>query len=156
LIGSVAEKIPFIALSLVSSVLTILSQKAGNAILSMEEIPLSVRVLAASKSLIGYIWKMIFPLNLVPFYPYPKDVSLFSVGYLFAALVVIGITVISFVAARKQKLWLSVWSYYVVTLIPVLGIIQVGSQAMADRYSYLPGIGPSLAAVWRPRGSSKN
>jgi tetratricopeptide (TPR) repeat protein len=146
------EKIPFFALALVSSVLTILAQKSGGAILSVQEIPLSIRVLSSAKSLIGYLWKMILPLNLVPFYPYPRDVSLFSAGYFLAIILVAGITILSFMAVKKQKLWLSVWSYYVITLLPVLGIIQVGSQAMADRYAYLPGIGLffliGLAAAW--------
>jgi tetratricopeptide (TPR) repeat protein len=153
--SAVVEKLPFFALTLVSSVLTVMAQKSGGAILSVEEIPLSIRVLTSAKSLVGYLWKMIMPLNLVPFYPYPKDVSFFSAGYLFAVILVAGITILAFIAVKKQKLWLSVWSYYVITLIPVLGIIQVGSQAMADRYAYLPGIGLffliGLAAAWAYR-----
>jgi lipoprotein NlpI len=138
------EKIPFIALSLISSVLTVLAQRAGGALVSMESAPLSTRVLVGASSLISYLWKMIWPFNLMPFYPYPTGVSLLSLEYLFAIIFVIGITLICIVSAKKQRLWLSVWSYYVVTLIPVIGIVQVGRQAMADRYTYLPSLGPFL------------
>ena len=149
------EKIPLIALSLVSSVLTVLAQRAGGALVSMESAPLSTRVLVGVRSLIAYLWKMIWPLNLTPFYPYPTDVSLLSLEYLFTIVLVIGITIICIVSAKKQRLWLSVWSYYVMTLIPVIGIVQVGRQAMADRYTYLPSLGPflimGLGVAWASR-----
>jgi lipoprotein NlpI len=138
------EKIPLIALSLISSVLTVLAQRTGGALVSMESIPFSTRVLVGARSLIAYLWKMIWPLNLIPFYPYPTHVSLLSLEYLSTIFFVIGITIICVVSAKKQRLWLSVWSYYVMTLIPVIGIVQVGRQAMADRYTYLPSLGPFL------------
>jgi tetratricopeptide (TPR) repeat protein len=149
---SLAEKFPFIALSLISSILTMFAQKAGNALLSVEDIPLSARALVAAQSLIAYLGKMIFPINLLPFYQYPKNVSFFSLEYLAAIVFVIGITTVCIVVAKKRKLWLSAWSYYLVTLIPVIGIVKVGSQSMADRYAYLPSLGPflifGLAAPW--------
>jgi Tfp pilus assembly protein PilF len=138
------EKIPFIALSLISSVLTILAQRAGGALVSTESIPLSTRLLVGARSLIDYLWKIIWPFNLIPFYPYPTNVSLLSLEYLITIVFVIGITIFCVASAKKQRLWLSVWSYYVITLIPVIGIVQVGRQAMADRYTYLPSIGPFL------------
>jgi Tfp pilus assembly protein PilF len=146
------EKLPFIALSLISSILTILAQKTKEAISSMEAVTLSTRLLVAAKSLVAYLWKMAVPLNLIPFYPYPKNISLASLEYFLAIVLVVGIGIICAVTARKQKLWLSVYSYYVITLLPVLGIVQVGSQSMADRYTYLPGLGPffiiALGAAW--------
>ena len=146
------EKLPFIALSLVSSVLTILAQKAGGAMAMTESVPLSTRLLVAAQSLISYLWKILLPVNLVPYYPYPKEVSLLSWQYLSAIVLLLGITAACVVIAKKQKVWLSAWGYYVVTLIPVIGIIQVGGQAMADRYMYLPGLAPflviGLAAAW--------
>jgi tetratricopeptide (TPR) repeat protein len=140
------EKLPFFALSLASSVLTILAQRAGGAIASSEVVPLPIRTLVAAKSLIVYLGTMIVPLNLIPFYPYPKEVSLFSFEYLLAIGLVIGVTAACVVLVRKQKLWLSALGYYVVTLFPVLGIIQAGGQSMADRYAYLPSLGPFLIA----------
>jgi hypothetical protein len=143
---SFIEKLPFIALSIGSSILTILAQKAGGAVVAIEAIPLQARILVAAKSLIAYLWKMILPLNLIPLYPYPQDVSLLSLGFLATVFLVTGITAACVLAARKEKLWMSVWFYYVVTLIPVIGIVQVGSQPMADRYTYLPSLGPFLIA----------
>jgi hypothetical protein len=138
------EKLPFIALSLFSSIITVLAQRAGGAIQSTEFAPISTRLLVAAKSLIAYLLKMVWPLNLVPYYPYPRNVSWLSIEHLSAVVLVIGITLICVMMARKQKLLLSVWGYYVVTLVPVLGIVQVGGQAMADRYTYLPSLGPFL------------
>jgi tetratricopeptide (TPR) repeat protein len=98
----------------------------------------------AAHSLVSYLGKMIVPVKLLPFYPYPKSISLFSLEFFPALVLAIGITAVCIVRAKKQKIWLALWGYYVVTLVPVLGIVQVGTQAMADRYSYLPGLGPSL------------
>ena len=149
------EKLPFIALSILSSVLTILAQRAGGAIVSMDSAPLPTRILVGVRSLMVYLGKTVVPLNLSPFYPYPKDASTMSWEYLVAIVLTIGITLLCLVMVKKQKLWLSVWSYYVVTLIPVIGIVQVGRQAMADRYTYLPSLGPflilGLAVAWASR-----
>ncbi len=146
------EKIPFIALSLISSFLTVLAQKAGGSIASFEAVPLTSRMIVASQSLITYWYKMLLPIGLSAVYPYPEDVSLFSLKYLLPIILVGGITIISIILAEKQKLLFSVWWYYLVTLLPVLGIVQVGTQCMADRYSYLPSIGPffmsALLLVW--------
>jgi lipoprotein NlpI len=138
------EKLPFMALSLISSMLTILAQKAGGALQSMEAIPFSSRVPVAAKALIAYLENIILPINLSPFYPYPKDASLFSLEYLSAIILAVGITAACVIFAKKWKLFLSGWGYYVLTLIPVLGIVQVGEQSMADRYMYLPSLGPFL------------
>jgi tetratricopeptide (TPR) repeat protein len=136
------EKIPFIALSLVSSILTVQAQ--NEAIVPMELVPLSQRILVGVDSLVGYLWKMILPVNLSPFYPYPKNLSPFLLEYFLALVLVTGLTVACLILAKKQKLWLSAWGYYAITLIPVLGVVQVGSQSMADRYTYLPSLGPFL------------
>jgi len=103
------------------------------------------RLLVAAHSLLAYLGKMILPLNLRPFYPYPQHVSFLSMKYGGAVVLVISITAACVALAKKQKLWLTVWSYYVITLIPVLGVVQVGAQALADRYTYLPSIGPFIA-----------
>jgi tetratricopeptide (TPR) repeat protein len=110
----------------------------------MEQVPLSTRTLVAAKSIAAYLGKIIFPEQLIPFYPYPKSASLYSLEYLAALVLVTGFTVACVIRAKKQKLWLSAWGYYVVTLLPVLGIVQVGSQAMSDRYTYLPSLAPFL------------
>jgi tetratricopeptide (TPR) repeat protein len=142
--AAAVEKIPFIALSLISSILTLKAQKAGEAMELMEFVPLSSRVLVSAKSLILYLWKMIWPMNLIPFYPYPKNASLFSPEYISAIVLIIGITALCVFLVKKRRLFLSSWGYYVLTLLPVIGIVQVGGQSMADRYAYLPSLGPFL------------
>ncbi len=152
--SAVVEKLPFIALSFASSVVTVLAQKSGGALVPLEAVPLSVRAAVVLKSPIAYIGKMILPLNLLPFYPYPnsKDVSFLSMEYFSAAVLMGGITIACIATAKRHRVWLSAWCYYLITLIPVLGIFQVGSQSMADRYTYLPSLGPfliaGLAAAW--------
>jgi Tfp pilus assembly protein PilF len=138
-----AEKLPFIALSALLSLLTIQAQSSSSA---LGVIPLSMQLTVAAKSFVAYLWKMMVPLHLSPFYPYPypDEVSLLSPEYLLPIGLATWITIACVSLAKKQKLWLSVWSYYVVTLLPVTGIIQVGSQSMADRYTYLPSLGPFL------------
>jgi len=140
----VPEKVPFIVLTIFSSVVTVMAQESGGAI--WEDVPLPTRVLVAVKSLVAYLGHMAAPINLLPFYPHPRNVSFFSLEYLAAVAFVICITSACVIASRKQKICLSVWGYYVVTLIPVLGIVQAGGQAMADRYTYLPSFGPFLMA----------
>jgi len=146
------EKLPFITLSIFSSVLTILAQRAGGAMEPLAVVPLTTRLVVAAHSLIAYLGKMLVPVGLLPLYPFPRDVSLLSLEYGGAVLLVAGITAASIVIAKKQRLWLSVWVYYVVVLLPVLGVVQVGLQSMADRYTYLPSLGPfllaGLAAAW--------
>jgi hypothetical protein len=146
------EKLPFMLLSLFSSIVTILAQHAGGALQSLEAMSLSARMLVAAESLVAYLGKMIVPFNLVPYYPYPKNISLLSPECLLSIALIAGITAACLVMAKKQKLWMTAWGYYVVTLIPVLGIVQVGGQSMADRYTYLPSLGPffiiGLTAAW--------
>jgi protein O-mannosyl-transferase len=150
--SALIEKLPFIVLTLLSSILTISAQDSGGSIKSVEAIPLATRVIVACKSLIVYLVKLILPLDLVPFYPYPKNTSLFSLDYSIPIVIVIVITAVCIVLANKQKIWLTVWGIYIVTLLPVLGIVQVGDQSMADRYMYLPSLGPllvlGLTAAW--------
>jgi Tfp pilus assembly protein PilF len=153
---SVFGKFPFFLLSLASSVITILAQRAGGALASMDVIPLSTRLLAAARAVVIYLWKIVMPVNLFPFYQYPRHISLLTLaGYFVAFAAVIGVTVVCLILVRKEKVWLSVWGYYLITLFPVLGIVQVGSQFMADRYIYLPSLGPflvlGLMVVWAAR-----
>jgi tetratricopeptide (TPR) repeat protein len=89
---------------------------------------------------------MALPLDLVPYYPYPREASLLDLEYGMGLLLAVGITAACAAAAKKRKVWLSAWGCYAVMLLPVLGIVQVGHQAMAERYTYLPSIGPFLVA----------
>ena len=141
-----AEKLPFIVLSLLSAVLTIRAQEAGGAMDLMEVLPLATRLLVAVKALLAYLGKMLLPIQLLPYYPYPETVSLLSSEFLLPFLLLIVITASTAALASRQRLFLAVWAYYLLTMLPVIGIVQVGAQSMADRYTYLPGLGPTLLA----------
>ena len=122
-VSSLAEKLPFIGLSVASSVVTVFAQR--DVIQSTEFIPLSVRLPVAAKSLVVYLWKMLIPVNLAPFYPYPESASLFSPEYLFAVVLVAACTTAFVIIAKKKRLPLAVWGYYLATLMPVIGLVQV-------------------------------
>jgi tetratricopeptide (TPR) repeat protein len=141
--SAIFEKTPFVALALFSSVLTYLAKRATVMGL-MEHVDLKTRILVAAKSLFMYLWKMLFPHPLIPLYEYPEQVSIALFEYLLPLLLFVAITTACVVVAKKKKLWLTVWAFYVITLLPVIGILQVGIQSMADRYTYIPGIGPFL------------
>ncbi len=140
------EKLPFVALALLSSIVTVAAQRAGGSLNLNELIPLHSRLLLAAKALFGYLQKMLWPEGLVPFYPYPTFTSIRSLEYSLPLLGIVAVTAACIVLSRKQKVWLAVWVCYIIMLIPVLGIVQVGHQAMADRYTYLPSFGPFLLA----------
>jgi protein O-mannosyl-transferase len=146
------EKIPFMAFSALISVVTVVAQQAIGTVRTLDTISLSTRALVAVKSLIMYLFKMAMPGDLLPFYPYDRGISFFSIEYLSLIALVITITVLSMVIAKRYRLWLSVWGYYAVTLLPVLGLVKVGEYSMADRFTYLPSLGPfllvGLATAW--------
>lgn len=136
------EKIPFFILSLFSTMLTIIAQQAGGSIKSFTAYPLGTRLVMAIKGIFFYLSKMIIPAGLAPYYPYPVDISLFSFQYAFPIVFFLIISIFCFLLwKRGKKIFLTIWVCYIVTLIPVIGIIQIGQQAAADRYTYLPSIG---------------
>lgn len=140
------EKLPFIASSVLVTVLTVVAETNLGAVSSFTDVPVSARLLVAVKALAAYIEKTIWPTHLAPIYPYPKDSTLFSVEYASALIIIVSITVLSILLLRKQKLILLGWAYYIITLLPVLGIIKARPVYLADRYSYLPSVGLSLIA----------
>ena len=160
LLSAVIEKIPFIALSLGSILLTVLAHGSESDMSLMEVVPLPTRLLVAAKAVILYLVKMILPLNLVPFYPYPLNASLRFPEFFVPIVLLIAVSAFLLVTRTRNGAVLSIWTYYVVTLLPVLGIVQVGGQSMADRYTYLPSVGPFLlmgmaAAWWWIKASEK-
>ena len=141
------EKAPLLLLAAGSSVLTILAQNKGEAIQSLDTLPLADRIANAPISYVRYIEKMLWPSGLAVFYPHPHE-SLLSWKVVGSALLLLGLTVIVFRTTRKRPYLGMGWLWYLITLIPVIGILQVGVQAMADRYTYVPLIGLFIAAVW--------
>lgn len=142
----VVEKLPFFALSAVACVLTVMAQNSGGAVKSIQEVPFSLRALNAVVSYAMYLCKTVWPQNLSVYYPLRSQVSIFSATC--AGLVLSGISYLS-IRTRSKYPWIIVgWLWFLGTLVPVIGLIQVGKQAMADRYTYIPSIGLFVMVVW--------
>ena len=141
---ALAEKVPFFLMSLASSVITVIAQHSEGAVAALETHAPLTRLLVAARAYIFYLYKTVYPLELAPFYPYPRDVSLFSLEYASGVVLLLAITGVCFITFKKRRLFTALWLYYLVTLAPVIGIIQVGRQAAADRYMYLPSVAPFL------------
>ncbi|MCP4107717.1 MAG: tetratricopeptide repeat protein [Desulfobacteraceae bacterium] len=139
------EKIPLIILSAVSCIATLIAQQSGGAVRTLDSYPLTFRLANAVVSYTGYIEKMIWPHHLSIFYP-PRVVPWWHVTGSCLMLVFISALVIRF--AKKRPCLAVGWLWYIGTLIPVIGVIQVGSQAMADRYTYISLIGLFIIIAW--------
>jgi tetratricopeptide (TPR) repeat protein len=140
------EKIPLFVLAALSSIVTYLVQQHAGAMKALEALPLSARMANAFVSSITYMVKMLWPANLAVFYPHPASWPLWRV--LGSVALLIAITVIVIKGARKRPYVPVGWFWYVGTLVPVIGIVQVGSQALADRYTYIPLIGLFIIVAW--------
>ena len=140
----VREKLPFFALSLIASALALAAQQHGGAIL---ELPFSTRTANVAVAYVWYLAKTVWPLGLAPFYPYAREgVSVWlSVGSL---VLLPGVTACALGPLRGRRYLTVGWLFYLGTLVPVIGIVQVGAQATADRYSYVPLLGIFVAAAW--------
>ena len=143
----IIEKIPFFVLAAVSSVITFIVQKVSGAVININALPLQDRVANAIVSYMRYIGKMVWPQNLAVFYPF--DIGNFTylqITLCAILLLVISIFVIGF--GRKQKYLLVGWFWFIGTLIPVIGLVQVGAQALANRYTYISYIGLFIMIAW--------
>jgi tetratricopeptide (TPR) repeat protein len=142
----IIEKVPFFVASLASSIVAYVAHQRGGAVATFEVISLATRVENALVTYVVYIVKTLWPTHLAIFYPYPLQSLVVPASLSALALVVITLLV---VLACKRRPYLAVgWFWYIVTLAPVIGIIQTGSQARADRYTYIPMIGLTIALVW--------
>ena len=142
----VVEKAPLFLITIGSAVITVYAQHSGGAVGSLSALPLSWRVKNALYSYMLYVSKAIWPSHLAVFYPHPEN-SLGLWKAVLASLLLFGITMIVW-RARQHRYLLTGWLWFIGTLIPVIGIIQVGRQALADRYVYVPLLGLFLIAVW--------
>lgn len=139
------EKLPLLALCTVSAIVTVIAQGRGGAVRSLEKIPLSLRIENATYSYAMYVWKAFWPVRLALYYPLHR-LAFWKLG-----LAVLFLLIVSALAWKRrftQRYLLSGWLWYLGTLVPVIGIIQVGDQAMADRYAYIPLIGIFVIVVW--------
>src|SRR5262245_38158170 len=141
------EKVPLFLLALVSCAVTVKAQKAGGALVTGEAFSLGTRLANAVVAYVSYLFKTFWPTNLSVFYPHP-GFSLPSWQILLSVLLLGGLT--SFIVRGTQRFrYLTVgWLWFLGTLMPVIGLVQVGGQAMADRYAYIPSIGLFVLLVW--------
>jgi hypothetical protein len=141
------EKVPLLALSAASSAITVWAQRSGEALRSLHAFPLRARLGNALYSYAIYLWKAFWPSGFAVYYPHPgTSLPLWKSTLAAALLCSISVAVLK---QRKLRPYLIVgWLWFLGTLLPVIGIVQVGDQAMADRYAYLPLIGLFIMVVW--------
>jgi tetratricopeptide (TPR) repeat protein len=141
----VLEKIPLISLSAVSSIATFLAQKG--AVGYTEELPILERLNNAVISYVLYIWQMLWPVNLAVFYPHPENrLPLWEI--ISSLFLLICVTAVAITLRKQLPYLITGWLWYLGMLVPVIGLVQVGWQGRADRYTYLPQIGLYIAATW--------
>lgn len=143
----VLEKIPLFLLAGASCVVTFVVQQRGGAVISMDHLPLLQRVGNGIMSYGRYLGKMVWPDPLAPFYPFTlADIRPWKVALVLVFLA--GVTWLALRARQRRPWLLAGWWWYLVSLLPVIGFVQVGSQAMADRYTYLTLLGPFWIVAW--------
>jgi Flp pilus assembly protein TadD len=144
--GLVIEKAPFFAVSFISCAITFAVQRAGGAVRSVEEFSFWHRLGNTLISYATYLRKMVWPDDLAIFYPHSATLSAGPI--LVSFLIILGISVIAVLPLRSRPYMLIGWCWFLGTLVPVIGLVQVGEQALADRYSYIPLVGIFIAMTW--------
>jgi tetratricopeptide (TPR) repeat protein len=140
------EKIPLFVLCAISTCVTVVAQRAGGAMSEIYQYPFLIRVGNALVSYARYVWLAVFPWRLAPLYPHPATMSW---GPVLASLVLLATVSTLAIFLRHDRPYLLVgWLWFLGALVPMIGIVQVGGQAMADRYAYLPFIGLFIMATW--------
>jgi protein O-mannosyl-transferase len=142
----IAEKWPFILLSAASCIVTFLVQRSAGAVSSLVRLPLGARIENSLVSCLRYLAKTFWPVDLAIPYPHPGHWPFALV--LFAAVLIVGVSVLALCTRRTQPFLFTGWFWFLITLLPVIGLVQVGNQSLADRYMYVPSIGLFLALAW--------
>jgi len=144
------EKVPLFALVAISSLVTFLVQRSEGAVQPLQTYSLPARVANALVAYVAYIGKAFWPARLSPYYPHPGDgLPLWQAGAAFAALAAATLIALALARRNERLRFLPVgWLWYLGTLVPVIGLVQVGQQAMGDRYTYLPYVGLSIVVVF--------
>jgi len=141
------EKAPLFALSAASCIVTAIVQRSGGAVVALEHLGFGSRLANAALAYVGYLGKTLWPASLAVFYPHPRArLALAAAGG--AALLLLGVTVMAFRLGKRAPFLVWGWLWYLGTLVPVIGLVQVGDHAMADRYTYIPLIGIFVAIAW--------
>lgn len=151
----VVEKWPLVCLASTSAFVTLFAQRAGGSMSGLTEIPLAARIANAITSLASYLGSTLWPVNLACFYPhpailFPRDPAI-TWQTIVAAAALVGLAAFAFNERHRRPWWWIGLGWSLIGLLPVLGIVQVGMQSRADRYTYLPTIGLYLALVWSLR-----
>lgn len=142
----IGEKLPFFFLALCSSLITYHAQQKGGAIRTLEVYPFFFRLENALVSYVGYMGKMFWPDNLACIYPLRLPIPSWQV--VGASLVILSLSAITLIVHKKHHYFAFGWLWYLVTLLPVIGLVQIGVQTMADRYTYIPLIGLFVMVSW--------
>jgi tetratricopeptide (TPR) repeat protein len=153
----VLEKVPLFALVVVASVVTFFAQRAEGAVQPLGSLSLEARVENALVAYVAYLGKAFWPVNLSPYYPHPGDSISFGVAAA-AVVVLVALTAAAIGLGRTNpafRFFPVGWLWYLGTFVPVIGIVQVGQHAMADRYTYLPYIGLSIVVAFGALAASK-
>ena len=147
ILNSIVEKIPLLVLSGISSVMTLIAQKSEGSVIALARIPLNYRIANVFTSYIRYIGKMIWPSRLPIYYSDP-NINLLDAKEVISAVLLVLITAISIYTFRRRKYAAMGWLWYVGTLVPMIGLVQVGLQAMANRYMYISMLGLLIIVAW--------
>ena len=140
------EKIPLFVLTVFSCMLTYLAQEVGGAVRTFERVGPGIRVANTIVSYVNYINKTFWPSGLGIYYPLPKTIPIWQV--IQAGLILAGISLLAIWWLRSRPYFSVGWLWYIGTLVPVIGLVQIGEQAMADRYTYVPLTGLFIAVTW--------
>lgn len=148
-LGLFKEKIPLIAIVIISSIVTFLVQREGGAVARVDEFTIGDRFQNALMGYVRYLGKLVWPEGLAVFYPYNTEWAVNQLAG--AAIILAGVTLLAIFSWRRLPFVTVGWFWYVGTLLPVIGLVQVGSQSIADRYTYVPVIGITVLMVWSIR-----
>lgn len=142
----IIEKIPLFVLTAASSYITFIAQRTGGSVESLDFLPLGTRVLNAMLSYAKYTGMLFYPVKLGVWYPYDRDFPAWQIAV--AVVFIVAMTALCLWQIRSRKYLLMGWLWFLGTLVPVIGLVQVGSQPLADRYTYVPYFGLFIMLVW--------
>ncbi|MDR3762857.1 MAG: tetratricopeptide repeat protein [Acidobacteriota bacterium] len=142
----VLEKVPLLVLSAASAVITMKAQQAGRAVQSLALYSPLLRVETAADSYVRYLGKTFWPVHLAGYYPHPE--GLYPLWQVLGACALLALITVAVLMAKSRRYLAVGWLWFLGTLVPMIGLVQVGRQSIADRYMYLSGIGVLVAVVW--------
>jgi len=145
--GLLVEKVPFFAMAAAFSAIALFAQSHGGAVRTLQQFPLAARCMNAVVVYVAYLWKAVDPRDLAVFYPYPQG-GFSGTAVTLSAALLLSITVAAIALVRRFPFLLVGWLWYLGTLVPVIGLVQIGLQQIADRYTYFPLIGIFVAVGW--------